>query len=216
MGPKYSATRFSCVNWSRWQWIDNRKVISTEDLSLRCQGWGWEHINAVTPYAWRHATIRAFKSHSICHLLSTWSNGRSTLYSTMSLWVDRVRSLFAASRVTMLTCFQFRPKTLDDLHYHQGLSVRLKSLVCWPWTFFGLFIIAWNAGYVSWLPAYALLWTFWSREEDTNQLHFERAVWKWCRESEKSPIILSWTSLMDEYDSSKLTNECSFRLRNAS
>ena len=25
---------------------------------------------------------------------------------------------------------QFRPKTLDDLHYHEGLSLRLKSLVC--------------------------------------------------------------------------------------
>lgn len=48
---------------------------------------------------------------------------------TMSLWVDQVKTHHMAARNETDGVLQFRPKTLDDLHYHQGLSARLKSLV---------------------------------------------------------------------------------------
>lgn len=47
----------------------------------------------------------------------------------MSLWVDQVKTHHMAARNETDGVLQFRPKTLDDLHYHQGLSARLKSLV---------------------------------------------------------------------------------------
>lgn len=50
----------------------------------------------------------------------------------MSLWVDQVlNSMPTVWRLltSNLRPQQFRPKTLDDLHYHASLSARLKSLV---------------------------------------------------------------------------------------
>ena len=54
----------------------------------------------------------------------------NSLIKNMSLWVDQVRSFYSASSPVLLTVFeQYRPRALDDLHYHNGLSARLKSLV---------------------------------------------------------------------------------------
>jgi len=45
----------------------------------------------------------------------------------MSLWVDKVSC--SSSGRGRRADIQYRPRTLDDLHYHDGLSSRLKSLV---------------------------------------------------------------------------------------
>lgn len=42
----------------------------------------------------------------------------------MSLWVDKVRS-----RNRKQNSRQYRPRTLDDLSYHEELASRLRSLV---------------------------------------------------------------------------------------
>lgn len=48
----------------------------------------------------------------------------------MSLWVDQVRgNIVSAAAWKLISTLKFRPRSLDELHYHQGLSVRLKSLV---------------------------------------------------------------------------------------
>lgn len=50
--------------------------------------------------------------------------------SEMSLWVDQVsREMQRFIRISWLSS-QYRPRTLDALQYHTGLSERLKSLVC--------------------------------------------------------------------------------------
>ena len=77
-----------------------------------------------------NALCHAFKSHS----LPTHSPLVifSVLRSTMSLWVDQV-NIFSFSGLKFILKRdypQYRPRTLDTLHYHQGLSERLKSLVC--------------------------------------------------------------------------------------
>ena len=63
----------------------------------------------------------------------------------MSLWVDQVTwsHSLALTFTLMGDHLQYRPRTLDTLHYHQGLSERLKSLVCckrtWICVFDGYF-----------------------------------------------------------------------------
>ena len=80
------------------------------------------------------------------------------------------------------TSLQYRPRTLDALHYHRGLSERLKSLVCRPFMMYcpSNSVI----GFLRRLPAYALLWTFRCWQKDPYNLYSAAAIWKWCGKGE--------------------------------
>lgn len=62
--------------------------------------------------------------------------GKARRSINMSLWVDKVSQRSEAEggkrrtrRDERASLSQYRPRTLDDLHYHDQLANRLKSLV---------------------------------------------------------------------------------------
>ena len=105
---------------------------------------------------------------------------------------------------------QYRPRTLDTLHYHQGLSERLKSLVCCKSIWIRVFDIF--VGCFWRLSTYVVLWTFWGRQENAHKLHFETVIWAWSRKGMEFRTLRSNNN--DAFSSSKSIKECFCLLQN--
>lgn len=65
--------------------------------------------------------------------------------------------IYQISRHNTLNRAQFRPRTLDDLHYHEGLTARLRSLVCESWLLFQSPTYAMTPGCFRGFSTYAVL-----------------------------------------------------------
>ena len=93
------------------------------------------------------------------------------------------------------TGLQYRPKSLDELSYHEELTTRLRSLVSIlslfhghvPGRVFGCMQLtegyAYRIGKLGRFPSFTCVWAVGSRQEDQDKLRSTGIIWKGCRES---------------------------------